>query len=82
MPRRISYRQLEGILVHAGFHKSMKRGSHLLFVHQESGTRVVLPFPRQRSVPYVYVRAIGRMLDEYGIMPAEEFYQLVLEKES
>lgn len=82
MPRGISYKQLEGILVREGFRRSRTRGKHLLFVHQESGTRVVLPFPTQRSVPYVYVRAIGRMLDEYGIMPAEEFYQLVLEKES
>jgi predicted RNA binding protein YcfA (HicA-like mRNA interferase family) len=81
MPRGISYRQLENILLNAGFRKSRTKGAHLVFVHQESGARIVLPPPRLRSVPEVYVIAIGKMVDEYGIMPREEFFQLIWEKE-
>ena len=81
MPKRISYRQLANILIQAGFYERKTRGTHLVFVHQETGARIVLPPPRQRSVPDVYVRAIGKMVDEYGIMPREEFSELVFEKE-
>ena len=81
MHREISYRQLANILRTAGFYQSKTSATHLVFTHQESGARIVLPPPRQRSVPQIYVRAIGKMVDEYGIMPREEFFQLVSEKE-
>jgi len=81
MPRGITYRQLGNILLHAGFRQSKTKGAHLVFVHLESGARIVLPPPRQRSVPEIYVRAIGKMVDEYGIMAREEFFELVSEKE-
>jgi len=81
MPKRISYRQLANILIQAGFDERKTKGAHLVFIHQETGARIVLPPPRQRSVPDVYVRAIGKMVDEYGIMTREEFFELVFEKE-
>jgi predicted RNA binding protein YcfA (HicA-like mRNA interferase family) len=81
MPKGISYRQLESILSRAGFHRARTRGSHLVFVHPESGARIVLPPPRRGSVPDVYVIAIGKIVDEYGIMPRQEFFWLVSEKE-
>lgn len=81
MLKGITYRQLANILLHAGFRQSKTTGVHLVFIHQESGARIVLPPPRQKSVPEVYVRAIGKMVDEYEIMTREEFFELVVEKE-
>ena len=78
----ITYRQLKRILLDIGFKELRTSGKHLFFIHQEYGTRVILPYPSKRQVPIVYVKAIGKMLDEYGIMPVEEFYQLIFEKES
>ena len=78
----ITYRQLKRILLDNGFLELRTKGKHLLFIHQEYGTKVILPHPSTKQVPIVYVKAIGKMLDEYEIMPAEEFYQLVFEKGS
>lgn len=81
MLRGISYRQLKNILIEAGFHQSRTKGAHLVFVHPESGARIVLPPLRHRLVREIYVRAIGKIVDDYGIMSREEFFQLVSEKE-
>lgn len=81
MPKNITYRQLESILLQAGFDKFRTRGAHLVYVHRDTGARIVLPPPRLKSVPAVYVRAIGKAIDDYGIMTSEEFFHLVAEKE-
>ena len=81
MHKTITYRQLENILLHAEFDKLRTRGRHLVYVHRDTGARIVLPPPRLKSVPTVYVRAIGKAIDDYGIMTSEEFFHLVAEKE-
>jgi predicted RNA binding protein YcfA (HicA-like mRNA interferase family) len=81
MYETITYRQLENILLHAEFDRLQTRGRHLVYVHRGTGVRIVLPPPRLKSVPAVYIRAVGKALDDYGIMPAEEFFHLVAEKE-
>lgn len=81
MHKTITYRQLESILLHAEFGKLRTKGRHLVYVHRDTGARIVLPPPRLKSVPVVYVRAIGKAIDDYGIMTSEEFFHLVAEKE-
>ena len=81
MYETITYRQLESILLSAEFDKVRTKGRHLVYVHRGTGARIVLPPPRLKRVPAVYVRAIGKALDDYGIMPSEEFFHLVAEKE-
>jgi predicted RNA binding protein YcfA (HicA-like mRNA interferase family) len=81
MFRNISFRQLQAILLKLGFEKVPTRGQHLVYIHRDTGTRIILPPSRLKSVPPVYVRAVGKELDDHGIMTSEEFFHLVAEKE-
>jgi predicted RNA binding protein YcfA (HicA-like mRNA interferase family) len=81
MPKAITYRQLENILLQMGFSKYHTRGKHLVYLHRDIGARIVLPPPRLKAVPTIYIRAIGKTIDDYGLMTSEEFFRLIAEKE-
>jgi predicted RNA binding protein YcfA (HicA-like mRNA interferase family) len=67
MPKRVTTRDLVGVLKQLGFDEAAKRGGHTLFQHRKKGAAVTVPTDRP-YVPMVHFRTIERTMENYDII--------------
>jgi len=76
MPRQVTYRGMERLLLSVGFCFAGQRGSHRVFTHGQTGT--LLTLPSQKMMSPANVQIARRMLDERGILDRDRFEELLV----
>jgi hypothetical protein len=75
---RITFAQLRQLLVDRGFTETVVPKSHVAFIHEPSGTEILLPVYRSNRIVLPHHLATVRiMLDGKGLMDGDAFDDLV-----
>lgn len=77
IPKHITMREFEKIMLAVGFVRGRTRGRHNLFHYPD--TNVTITLPRTRYAGRAHISLVRRILDESDIFSKEEFDSLVTE---